>query len=111
MLEDFAETLMLQPLSASWACSNERMRLPALPAHGAVEDEAFWAGLEPLRFGQLPRLQDSVTVIGYPVGGDTMSVTSGVVSRIEVGMAGVLLHTVMPQFVPHAQDKLLCERL
>jgi hypothetical protein len=25
-----------------------------------------------------------VTVIGYPIGGDTMSVTSGVVSRIEV---------------------------
>eukprot|EP00887_Chlorella_sp_A99_P000136 scaffold16.g136.t1 len=50
----------------------------------AVEDEAFWEGLEPVSFGQLPRLQDSVTVIGYPVGGDTMSVTSGVVSRIEV---------------------------
>ena len=29
-------------------------------------------------------LQDDVTVIGYPVGGDTISVTSGVVSRIEV---------------------------
>jgi S1-C subfamily serine protease len=49
-----------------------------------VEDESFWEGLEPVRFGGLPRLQDSVTVIGYPIGGDTMSVTSGVVSRIEV---------------------------
>ena len=49
-----------------------------------VEDEAFWAGLEPVAFGALPRLQDGVTVVGYPVGGDTMSVTSGVVSRIEV---------------------------
>jgi hypothetical protein len=29
-------------------------------------------------------LQDAVTVVGYPIGGDTMSVTSGVVSRIEV---------------------------
>lgn len=26
----------------------------------------------------------TVTVIGFPIGGDTMSVTSGVVSRIEV---------------------------
>ncbi|RMZ56724.1 hypothetical protein APUTEX25_002813, partial [Auxenochlorella protothecoides] len=49
-----------------------------------VADEDFWAGLEAVRFGALPRLQDSITVIGYPIGGDTMSVTSGVVSRIEV---------------------------
>lgn len=28
--------------------------------------------------------QDSVSVVGYPIGGDTISVTSGVVSRIEV---------------------------
>lgn len=30
----------------------------------AVEDESFWDGLEPVNFGGLPRLQDSVTVIG-----------------------------------------------
>jgi hypothetical protein len=29
-------------------------------------------------------MQDSVTVVGYPLGGDTISVTKGVVSRIEV---------------------------
>jgi hypothetical protein len=29
-------------------------------------------------------VQDGVTVVGYPIGGDTISVTSGVVSRIEV---------------------------
>jgi hypothetical protein len=29
-------------------------------------------------------LQDSVAVVGYPIGGDTISVTVGVVSRIEV---------------------------
>jgi len=49
-----------------------------------VEDAAFFEGITPIRFGELPKLQDSVAVIGYPVGGDTMSVTSGVVSRIEV---------------------------
>lgn len=49
-----------------------------------VEDEAFWEGVEPVQFGQLPQLQDAVTVVGYPIGGDTISVTSGVVSRIEV---------------------------
>ncbi len=30
-----------------------------------VEDPAFWLGVEPVKFGVLPRLQDSVTVIGY----------------------------------------------
>nr|DAD37921.1 TPA_asm: hypothetical protein HUJ06_008562 [Nelumbo nucifera] len=49
-----------------------------------VESEEFWRGSEPLRFGRLPLLQDSVTVVGYPLGGDTISVTKGVVSRIEV---------------------------
>lgn len=29
-----------------------------------VEDPAFWEGVEPVDFGVLPRLQDSVTVIG-----------------------------------------------
>ncbi|XP_066376432.1 protease Do-like 9 isoform X2 [Miscanthus floridulus] len=37
-----------------------------------------------IEFGSLPALQDAVTVVGYPIGGDTISVTSGVVSRIEI---------------------------
>ncbi|CAD7704517.1 unnamed protein product [Ostreobium quekettii] len=49
-----------------------------------VDHPDFWDGLEPVDFGELPQLQDAVTVIGYPIGGDTMSVSSGVVSRIEV---------------------------
>ena len=49
-----------------------------------VEDDAFWNGVVPLKFGPLPRLQDDAVVVGYPIGGDTISVTSGVVSRIEV---------------------------
>ncbi|XP_049343851.1 protease Do-like 2, chloroplastic [Solanum verrucosum] len=50
----------------------------------SVESKDFWKGAEPLRFGHLPHLQDSVTVVGYPLGGDTISVTKGVVSRVEV---------------------------
>jgi len=37
----------------------------------------------PLQFGELPQLQDEVEVLGYPTGGDSLSVTKGVVSRIE----------------------------
>jgi S1-C subfamily serine protease len=49
-----------------------------------VEDDAFWAGVTPIVLGRLPQLQHQCTVVGYPVGGDTISVTAGVVSRIEM---------------------------
>lgn len=49
-----------------------------------VDDGEFWQGMSPVEFGDLPTLQDAVTVVGYPIGGDTISVTSGVVSRIEI---------------------------
>ncbi len=49
-----------------------------------VDDDEFWEGVLPVEFGSLPALQDAVTVVGYPIGGDTISVTSGVVSRIEI---------------------------
>ncbi|KAK4441734.1 Protease Do-like 2, chloroplastic [Sesamum alatum] len=50
----------------------------------SVEKEEFWDGAEPLQLGRLPNLQDAVTVVGYPLGGETISVSKGVVSRIEV---------------------------
>lgn len=48
-----------------------------------VEDEAFWKDVDCLEFGDIPELQESITVIGYPTGGDSISVTKGVVSRVE----------------------------
>jgi len=48
-----------------------------------VVDELFWRDVEALEFGDIPELQESVTVIGYPTGGDSISVTKGVVSRVE----------------------------
>lgn len=55
-----------------------------LAAMLTVDDDEFWQGMSPVEFGELPALQDAVTVVGYPIGGDTISVTSGVVSRIEI---------------------------
>lgn len=49
-----------------------------------VEDESFWKGTTPLEFGAVPCLQDEVSVVGYPEGGEGVSVTVGVVSRIEI---------------------------
>lgn len=49
-----------------------------------VKDDKFWEDLHPIEFGELPALLDDVSVIGYPVGGESLSVTAGVVSRIEL---------------------------
>jgi len=50
----------------------------------AVDDDRFWTGVTPLTFGSVPSLQDEVSVVGYPEGGEGVSVTVGVVSRIEI---------------------------
>jgi len=50
-----------------------------------VEDEEFRAETTVAALGdQLPDLQDKVSVVGFPVGGEEVSVTEGVVSRIEL---------------------------
>jgi S1-C subfamily serine protease len=48
------------------------------------EDKSFFDGLEPLEIGELPVVRSSVTTYGYPAGGEQISYTKGVVSRIEV---------------------------
>src|SRR2546426_3550027 len=49
-----------------------------------VEDENFFNGLEPLKFGDLPKVRSTVVTYGYPAGGEEISYTRGVVSRIEL---------------------------
>lgn len=48
-----------------------------------VDDEDFFKGVVPLRIGSLPEIRDDVAVYGFPVGGDRLGITQGVVSRIE----------------------------
>ena len=51
-----------------------------------VEDETFWEGLPLVPLGSgIPRLASEVVAVGFPVGGDDVSATRGVVSRILVG--------------------------
>lgn len=38
-----------------------------------VEDDAFWEGSEPVTFGDLPQLQDPVTVVGVSEGEEFLS--------------------------------------
>jgi len=60
-----------------------------------LEDETFFDKRPPLaRTSTLPEVKETVLVYGYPQGGSTLSVTKGIVSRIEFaayseGTAGV----------------------
>ncbi|KAK3411238.1 hypothetical protein EUGRSUZ_I00006 [Eucalyptus grandis] len=48
-----------------------------------VDSEEFWAGMRFLELGDIPFLQEAIAVVGYPQGGDNISITKGVVSRVE----------------------------
>ena len=48
-----------------------------------VEDPAFFKGTTHLDLGGIPELESVVSVYGFPIGGDRLSVTRGVVSRID----------------------------
>ena len=48
-----------------------------------IDDESFFEGITPLEFGELPETQQEVVVYGFPLGGDSLSITKGVLSRIE----------------------------
>jgi S1-C subfamily serine protease len=48
------------------------------------EDPKFFDGMEPLEIGELPSVRSTVVTYGYPAGGEQISYTRGVVSRIEL---------------------------
>lgn len=48
-----------------------------------VDEPKFFAGTSALEFGGIPAIETSVSVYGYPIGGDRLSVTQGIVSRID----------------------------
>eukprot|EP00698_Gefionella_okellyi_P024151 TRINITY_DN8444_c0_g2_i1.p1 TRINITY_DN8444_c0_g2~~TRINITY_DN8444_c0_g2_i1.p1 ORF type:complete len:484 (-),score=93.08 TRINITY_DN8444_c0_g2_i1:536-1987(-) len=48
-----------------------------------VDDDSFWEGIPELKLADLPQLYEDIMVIGYPIGGDNICVTRGIVSRID----------------------------
>ena len=48
-----------------------------------VKDANFFKGTKSLTFGSLPQVQQEVSVYGFPMGGNSLSVSTGIVSRIE----------------------------
>lgn len=49
-----------------------------------LEDESFFDDLPALEFGELPKVRSQVVTYGYPAGGEEISYTRGVVSRVEM---------------------------
>ena len=48
-----------------------------------VASPDFFKSMLPLNFGGIPELESTVSAYGYPLGGERMSVTTGIVSRID----------------------------
>ncbi|MCK4911631.1 MAG: trypsin-like peptidase domain-containing protein, partial [Thermodesulfovibrionales bacterium] len=48
-----------------------------------VEEGDFFKGIRPLKFGGLPEVLEEVLAYGFPLGGDSLSITKGIISRIE----------------------------
>lgn len=48
-----------------------------------VKDKTFFNETKPLKLSKEVNTRDEITVLGYPLGGQTISTTTGVISRIE----------------------------
>jgi S1-C subfamily serine protease len=63
-----------------------------------VMDASFFKETSALKLGGVPSLDSTVTVMGYPIGGDRLSITRGIVSRIDYRVyahSGVDSHLVV----------------
>jgi S1-C subfamily serine protease len=93
----YASQMFVQPhqssekLAASVESISPGMDLAVLK----LEDESFFEKRAPLKLAtELPQVKATVLVYGYPTGGSSLSITKGIVSRIEFaaynyGVAGV----------------------
>lgn len=57
--------------------------LALLELESEADFESGFKGISPLIIGGIPKLNTTVIAVGYPIGGDRISVTRGVVSRID----------------------------
>ena len=51
-----------------------------------VADPEFFENTEPLSFGPLPQINSTVQTCGFPMGGRQISITKGIVSRLETSV-------------------------
>lgn len=48
-----------------------------------IADPGFFKNTVPLSLGGIPEIETAVAVFGYPIGGERLSVTQGIVSRVD----------------------------
>ena len=51
-----------------------------------VDDKRFFSNITPFEIGDTPPTRSQVYAVGFPIGGDGLSVTQGIISRIESSM-------------------------
>lgn len=49
-----------------------------------IKDAKFWQDIKPLKFGKMPNKLDKIFIYGYPYGGLNISITKGIVSRVQI---------------------------
>ena len=82
----YASQIYVQPnQSASYIPARVEAMTPGMDlAILRLDDESFFDNRGTLPFAQeLPRVKDNISVYGYPTGGTELSVTQGIISRIE----------------------------
>src|SRR5579863_4635130 len=82
----YASQIYVQPhqsankISAKVVAASPDLDLAVL----SLEDESFFASRPAIPMAEgLPQVKSTVNVYGYPVGGEQMSVTEGIVSRVD----------------------------
>ncbi|MBN1908417.1 MAG: trypsin-like peptidase domain-containing protein [Pirellulales bacterium] len=82
----YASQIFVQPnLSTKKYLATAQVVVPGLDlALITVDNKDFFKGRKPLPLDKtIPKVRDKVTVYGYPIGGDQLSTTQGIISRIE----------------------------
>lgn len=72
-----------QPYKARVVAVAHDCDLALLELESESDFETAFKGIQPLHIGGIPKLNTTVIAVGYPIGGDRISVTRGVVSRID----------------------------
>lgn len=66
-----------------------------------VPDKRFFDGITPFEIGETPPVRTQVLAVGYPLGGDGLSITQGIISRIE---AVAYSHSMLDSFLAAQLD-------
>ncbi len=68
------------PVTAKVEAINHQCDLAIL----SISDKSFFSDIVPFEIGETPPVQTQVFAIGYPLGGEGLSITQGIISRIEL---------------------------